>query len=46
MPSWFVPSKESIGFIFDEDTVEQTIKLLRPTIHAKGTDYTADTVKN
>ena len=31
-------------FIFDEDTVEQTIKVLRPTIHAKGTDYTADTV--
>lgn len=30
--------------IFDELTVEELILALRPDIHAKGTDYTADTV--
>lgn len=30
--------------IFDEPTVEQLILELRPDVHAKGTDYTADTV--
>ncbi len=30
--------------VFDEPTVEQLIRDIRPNIHAKGTDYTADTV--
>ena len=30
--------------IFNELTVEETLKALRPTYHAKGTDYTKDTV--
>ena len=30
--------------IFDEPTVEQLIRTIRPDIHAKGTDYTAETV--
>ena len=30
--------------VFDEPTVEQVIEAIRPDIHAKGTDYTADTV--
>ncbi len=30
--------------IFDEPTVEQLIRDIRPEIHAKGTDYTTDTV--
>ena len=30
--------------IFDEPTVEQLIRTIRPNIHAKGTDYTAETV--
>lgn len=30
--------------IFDEPTVEELIKALRPDFHAKGTDYTTDTV--
>jgi rfaE bifunctional protein nucleotidyltransferase chain/domain len=30
--------------IFDEPTVEELILALRPDIHAKGTDYTPDTV--
>jgi rfaE bifunctional protein nucleotidyltransferase chain/domain len=30
--------------IFDEPTVEQIIRLVRPDFHAKGTDYTTDTV--
>ena len=29
---------------FDEDTVEQVLRRLRPSIHAKGTDYTVETV--
>ncbi len=30
--------------IFDEPTVEQLIVAIRPDFHAKGTDYTVDTV--
>ena len=30
--------------IFDEPTVEQLIVSIRPDFHAKGTDYTTDTV--
>lgn len=30
--------------IFDESTVEQLIRDIRPDIHAKGTDYTTETV--
>jgi rfaE bifunctional protein nucleotidyltransferase chain/domain len=30
--------------IFDEATVEQLIRDIRPDVHAKGTDYTMDTV--
>ena len=30
--------------IFDEPTVEELIKTIRPDIHAKGTDYTNDSV--
>ena len=30
--------------IFDEPTVEELIRAIRPDFHAKGTDYTADTV--
>ncbi|MEP6848499.1 MAG: adenylyltransferase/cytidyltransferase family protein [Acidobacteriota bacterium] len=30
--------------IFDEPTVEELILAIRPDIHAKGTDYTTDTV--
>lgn len=30
--------------IFDEPTVTELLKVIRPDIHAKGTDYTTDTV--
>lgn len=30
--------------IFDEPTVEQVIEAIRPDIHAKGTDYSIETV--
>ena len=30
--------------IFDEPTVEQLIRAVRPDFHAKGTDYTTETV--
>ncbi len=30
--------------IFDEPNVEALLRALRPDVHAKGTDYTADTV--
>jgi rfaE bifunctional protein nucleotidyltransferase chain/domain len=30
--------------IFNENTVEKTLKILMPDYHAKGTDYTKDTV--
>jgi rfaE bifunctional protein nucleotidyltransferase chain/domain len=29
---------------FDERTLEQTLRALRPAVHAKGTDYTVDNV--
>jgi len=29
---------------FDEDTLEETLRSLRPNVHAKGTDYTALTI--
>jgi rfaE bifunctional protein nucleotidyltransferase chain/domain len=37
---------ESVNFvtIFDEPTVEQLLLALKPDVHAKGTDYTVDTV--
>ncbi|MGE5323398.1 MAG: adenylyltransferase/cytidyltransferase family protein [Actinomycetota bacterium] len=31
-------------FIFDEPDVRELIRLIRPDVHAKGTDYTAETV--
>jgi rfaE bifunctional protein nucleotidyltransferase chain/domain len=30
--------------IFDESTVEEIIRMVRPDFHAKGTDYTSETV--
>ena len=30
--------------IFDEPTVEELIRIIRPDFHVKGTDYTIDTV--
>lgn len=30
--------------VFDEPTVEELIRAIRPDFHAKGTDYTEDTV--
>jgi rfaE bifunctional protein nucleotidyltransferase chain/domain len=30
--------------IFDESTVEEIIRIVRPDFHAKGTDYTSETV--
>jgi rfaE bifunctional protein nucleotidyltransferase chain/domain len=30
--------------VFDDDTVDRLIAVLQPAIHAKGTDYTVDTV--
>lgn len=30
--------------LFDEPTCENLLRTLRPDVHAKGTDYTADTV--
>jgi rfaE bifunctional protein nucleotidyltransferase chain/domain len=30
--------------VFGEPTVEEVIRLVRPDVHAKGTDYTADSV--
>ena len=30
--------------IFDEPTVEELIRAIRPDVHAKGTDYTPETV--
>ncbi len=37
---WFV----DFVTIFDEPTVEELILAIRPDFHAKGTDYTTDTV--
>ncbi len=31
-------------FFFDEPTVDRILRMLRPDVHAKGTDYTAETV--
>ena len=31
-------------FLFDEPTVAEVIEVLRPNIHAKGTDYTAESI--
>ncbi len=41
-----VASLESVDFvtIFPEPTVEQLLLKLKPDVHAKGTDYTEDTV--
>jgi len=41
-----VASLESVTYvtIFDEPTVEQLLLALKPNVHAKGTDYTAETV--
>jgi D-glycero-beta-D-manno-heptose 1-phosphate adenylyltransferase len=30
--------------IFDEPTVEEVIRIVQPDVHAKGTDYTVETV--
>ena len=30
--------------VFDEDTADRLVALLRPAVHAKGTDYTAESV--
>lgn len=37
---------ESVSYvtIFEEPTVEQLLLALKPDVHAKGTDYTVDTV--
>jgi D-glycero-beta-D-manno-heptose 1-phosphate adenylyltransferase len=41
-----VAALEAVDFvtIFDEPTVEALLLALKPDIHAKGTDYTVDTV--
>src|ERR1044072_6832795 len=41
-----VAALESVDYvtIFEEPTVEQLLLSLRPDIHAKGTDYTVETV--
>ena len=41
-----IASLECVDFvtIFDEETVASLLKVLRPDFHAKGTDYTSDTV--
>ena len=41
-----VAALESVDYvtIFDEPTVEQLLLALKPDVHAKGTDYTVDTV--
>ena len=41
-----VGALESVGYvtIFDEPTVEELLLALKPDVHAKGTDYTVDTV--
>ena len=38
---------ESVSYvtIFDEPTVEELLLALKPDVHAKGTDYTVDTVQ-
>ncbi len=41
-----VAALESVTYvtIFDEPTVEELLLALKPDVHAKGTDYTADSV--
>ena len=41
-----IASLESVNYvtIFDEPTVETLLLALKPDVHAKGTDYTVDTV--
>ena len=41
-----VGALESVSYvtIFEEPTVEKLLLTLKPDVHAKGTDYTADTV--
>ena len=41
-----VAALESVTYvtIFDEPTVEELLLVLKPDVHAKGTDYTTDTV--
>jgi rfaE bifunctional protein nucleotidyltransferase chain/domain len=41
-----IASIRAVNFvtIFPEPTVEALLRILRPDVHAKGTDYTADTV--
>jgi rfaE bifunctional protein nucleotidyltransferase chain/domain len=41
-----VAALESVSYvtIFDEPTVEQLLLTLKPDVHAKGTDYTEETV--
>ena len=41
-----IAALESVSYvtIFDEPTVEELLLALKPDVHAKGTDYTIDTV--
>lgn len=41
-----ISALESVSYvtIFDEPTVEQLLLALKPDVHAKGTDYTTDSV--
>jgi len=41
-----VASLESVSYVtvFDEPTVEELLLALKPDVHAKGTDYTVETV--
>jgi rfaE bifunctional protein nucleotidyltransferase chain/domain len=41
-----VAALESVSYVtvFDEPTVEELLLALKPDVHAKGTDYTVDTV--
>jgi rfaE bifunctional protein nucleotidyltransferase chain/domain len=41
-----ISALESVDYvvIFDEPNVESLLEALRPDVHAKGTDYTAETV--
>ncbi|NOZ13692.1 MAG: adenylyltransferase/cytidyltransferase family protein [Acidobacteria bacterium] len=41
-----VAALESVDFVtfFNEDTVEKTLRILKPDIQFKGTDYTPETV--
>ena len=41
-----VAALESVSYVtvFDEPTVEQLLLTLKPDVHAKGTDYTEDSV--